>query len=195
MSARCETQKKELCKHGKSRKQCRSCLIVVFLLCRNQITPHLTKDACRVIFSKLPSIIRLSFRRGICYELDQCGPSQNVRVPITRPPEKAICGTSFIDSKLPYVLYCSFEATRQGASGYWTCSAHAKRSTPNLTRRGTKAVSKGRLIQLTGLGINYIVDEPPDDECQTLKGPSEWAHFIASCLAQGLASAVQGNDQ
>lgn len=93
--------------------------------------------------------------KGTAASRQACG---RCLVPTSQPVEGAICGVAHNKNECKGVtLYCTAPATKQGASGYWTCSAHAKRPSPDLNGRGAKKSGGGggAMVspqQLTGLG-------------------------------------------
>jgi len=99
--------------------------------------------------------------KGTAASLQACG---RCRVPTSQSPEGAVCGVAHNKNECKgVVLYCTAAASKQGASGYWTCSAHVKRPSPDLTGRGAKKSggSGGAVISPGQIGVGRPTGTPP----------------------------------
>lgn len=121
-----------ICRHKKPQNQCRTCVILTFILCRIRINaPRLGKDIHSVIFSRLPNeIIVPSLPVGEAYEFKKFRSCVSMKI-TDKNYGLAICGFEIERKDSPFRIYCAANATDRGCSDYFTCRKHATRKTPS----------------------------------------------------------------
>jgi hypothetical protein len=145
-----------ICSHKKPQDQCRKCIIQTFILCEKYLnTPWLTKDARSVIFSHLPEEIVVPYLCGEVYEFKE---GTRVTVPAAEPiAQDMVCGFEVKRQGIPYNIYCSARATKQGISGFYSCSKHAARKSPSM---GVCFAKRNKIISLKGMKYRMEKQSP-----------------------------------